>query len=199
MHCDILEAQHDVLISGYCAAEKSNICQYPYLGSFEAYIKNGISRTNDVKFIVTPAENIAARRMYFDTTIKHGLKLGTVISKNCDISKSAKIGSGCYIGPFTNIFPNAVIGDCVQIEDHCSVGVNTTVGDCSVLCPGVLMGARSSIGADSFVGLGVTINPSSAVGSSCVVGASSAVIRDLPNNSICKGVPCVPFKNTSIS
>ena len=24
--------------------------------------------------------------------------------------------------------------------------------------------------------------------------ASSAVIRDLPNNSICKGVPCVPFK-----
>ena len=65
-------------------------------------------------------------------------KLISVISKHAFISPSAKLGEGCYVGPFSAILPNSQIGAAVQVEDQCSIGVNVRIGDCSVICPELL-------------------------------------------------------------
>lgn len=78
------------------------------------------------------------------------------------ISPSAKVGKGCYVGPFAYIGDNAVVGDGCQIYPHAVVGDNAKIGDKCILYPNVsiyhdcvignrcILHSGSVIGADGF-------------------------------------------------
>lgn len=78
------------------------------------------------------------------------------------------------------IHPNAVIGSDCEIAQCVTIGNNlvksryavAVIGDGVILCAGTKV-----IGAVK-------------IGDNVCVGANSVVTRDLPNNSICAGVPC---------
>ena len=194
LNIEILSEDKNHEIAGYCARDHNKLLPLKYFGTFEYFINNNKNILNEFLFVITLVNDFKARRVYFERINKLGLKLFSVISKKSYISKSAKIGSGCFIGPFSTILPNSKIGDLVQIEDQCSIGINVEIGNCSVICPGVITGSSSSIGEDSFLGLGSTVNPKVKIGNRCLVGANSAVVKNIPNGMIAKGVPCVPFR-----
>lgn len=78
------------------------------------------------------------------------------------VSPSAKVGEGCYVGPFAVISDNAVVGDGCQIHPHAIVGEGVTVGNDCVIYPNatiyhgckvgnrVILHAGCVIGADGF-------------------------------------------------
>jgi UDP-3-O-[3-hydroxymyristoyl] glucosamine N-acyltransferase len=66
------------------------------------------------------------------------------VSPTAIISKTAKIGSNCYIGNFTTIGDNCEISDNTIIHDRVSILQNAVIGKHCIIQPGV------SIGADGF-------------------------------------------------
>lgn len=86
----------------------------------------------------------------------------TGIDSLASISQSAKVGEGCYVGPFACIEDGAVIGNNVYIHPHATVGCNAKIGDNCIIYPHVtvyhdciignncILHAGSVIGADGF-------------------------------------------------
>lgn len=86
----------------------------------------------------------------------------TGIDSLASISQSAKVGEGCYVGPFACIEDGAVIGNNVYIHPHVTVGCNAKIGDNCIIYPHVtvyhdciignncILHAGSVIGADGF-------------------------------------------------
>jgi UDP-3-O-[3-hydroxymyristoyl] glucosamine N-acyltransferase len=63
------------------------------------------------------------------------------VSSNAVISKTARIGSDCYIGDYTVIGDNCKIGDNTIICDRVSLVQNCFIGNDCIIQPGVTIGA----------------------------------------------------------
>ena len=86
----------------------------------------------------------------------------TGISPQAYIAPTAKLGNGCYVGPFAcvgdgttigdgcQIYPHAVIGDNVTIGNECLFYPNTTIYQGCRIGNNVTIHAGSVIGADGF-------------------------------------------------
>ena len=55
------------------------------------------------------------------------------VSNSCEIHKSVKIGSNCYIGPMTLIEKDSKISKNVKIFPHVYIGPNVSIGEGSIL------------------------------------------------------------------
>ncbi|MFZ0696959.1 MAG: UDP-3-O-(3-hydroxymyristoyl)glucosamine N-acyltransferase [Nitrososphaeraceae archaeon] len=68
-------------------------------------------------------------------------KILPTISPHALISKSAKLGTDCFIGDFVKIGDNCIIGDNTTIGDGVKLVQNCSIGDNCVIQPGVIIGA----------------------------------------------------------
>jgi UDP-3-O-[3-hydroxymyristoyl] glucosamine N-acyltransferase len=68
-------------------------------------------------------------------------KILPTISPHALISKSAKLGTDCFIGDFVKIGDNCIIGDNTTIGDGVRIVQNCSIGDNCVIQPGVIIGA----------------------------------------------------------
>jgi UDP-3-O-[3-hydroxymyristoyl] glucosamine N-acyltransferase len=68
-------------------------------------------------------------------------KILPTISPHALISKSAKLGTDCFIGDFVKIGDNCIIGDNTTIGDGARLVQNCSIGDNCVIQPGVIIGA----------------------------------------------------------
>jgi len=75
------------------------------------------------------------------------------------IASTARVGEGCYVGPFAYIGEHVELGAGTQVYAHCVVEENTKIGAACTLYPGV------SVYHDCVVGDRVVLH------SGCVVGA----------------------------
>lgn len=56
------------------------------------------------------------------------------------VSAEARIGNGCYIGPYSIIGPDVELQDDVRLESHCVVDGRTTIGEGTRVFPFVSIG-----------------------------------------------------------
>ncbi len=97
------------------------------------------------------------------------------------ISPSASIGKGFYIGHFGTV----VIGDEVIIGDNVNVGINVVIGRTS---RGEKKGSPT-IGDNVWIGSGSIIVGKISIGSNVLIAPNSYVNFDIPSNSILIGAP----------
>ena len=81
------------------------------------------------------------------------------ISPHACISRSARIGTGNYIGEFVSVGDNAVIGNDVMIYPNCVIGADSIIDDHTILYPGV------KIYRDTRIGKNCTIHSGAVIGS----------------------------------
>lgn len=102
-----------------------------------------------------------------------------------------KIGSNCWVGPFTILDGSGglIIGDYstisagVHIYSHDNVKNTLTSGLHEIERKKVEIGSNTYIGPNSIISKGVSI------GNFCVIGASSFVNKSFPDNTIIAGTP----------
>lgn len=140
---------------------------------------------------------------------------GVIIGKNVEFGKdvaiwnyvvigdNTKIGDGTRIGSFCDIGKNVVIGkNCiiqahVTISNECKLGDNIFIGPNSSLLNDKFPHSRcltpSIIEDNVIIGGCVTILPNVTVHKNSVVAAGSVVTKDVPSNTVVKGIPAKPM------
>jgi UDP-3-O-[3-hydroxymyristoyl] glucosamine N-acyltransferase len=83
----------------------------------------------------------------------------TGVEQPSHISATTRLGKNVYVGAFSHIGDNTVIGDQVKIFPGCFVGNNVRIGDNSLLHPGV------KIYHDCILGSQVTVHSGTVIGS----------------------------------
>lgn len=126
------------------------------------------------------------------------------VGKHVDLKKGLRVSSP----------HNVTVGDYVSISSDVTLQAHApiTIGDYSLIAAGVTIVTAGhpldkreyemryaekqpvTIGKNCWIGAGAVICPGVTIGDGAVVGAGSVVIRDLPAETICVGVPCKPAR-----
>ncbi len=133
-------------------------------------------------FIDKIIQGIKRRRNYIQWLRERGMHIG----ENCDIHKTAYIGSESYL---------ISIGNHVRI--NMGVQFVTHDGGTWVLREYLKSDNKSdidlfgkiSVGNNVHIGSHAIIMPGVVIGSNCIIGCGAIVTKDIPDNSIVVGVP----------
>ena len=79
------------------------------------------------------------------------------IDEKSEISSTAKLSKGCYVGPFVYIGKNVNIGKNVEIHPHCYIGDNVKINNNSTLYSGVKIYQNCIIGKNNIIHSGAVI------------------------------------------
>lgn len=149
-------------------------------------------------FICATGDN--ARRA---ADFKHYMALGyvpaMVAHPSAVISDRARIGAGTFVAA------GVIVNACAQIGENAILNTGCTIDHDVVIGPHVLVGPGANLCGAAWVGPGVTVGtgtsvvPCARIGAWSVVGASAAVTHDLPNHSVCVGVPARVIRDIEVA
>lgn len=122
-----------------------------------------------------------------------GWKAATLIHPSVIVAKYVRMGEGCYVGAYSILSPNAVIGRHVLINQRASIGHDAHLEDFSQACPGAQINGYCMIRRGALIGSNASIQQGRAVGEHAVVGSNSQVLRSVPDRSTAAGVPATVF------
>lgn len=124
-------------------------------------------------------------------------RLGYALASFC--STRADVPAGLVLRPNTMIMERAGIQPYVEIGRDCIVwsatriGFRTRIGDhcwmVSAIC-----GESVTLGEGTFVGLNATVAPGITVGSHSIIGAGALILRDVADDSVCRGQESRPSR-----
>jgi UDP-3-O-[3-hydroxymyristoyl] glucosamine N-acyltransferase len=83
----------------------------------------------------------------------------TGISSHAIMEADVKVGKAVYVGRFTSVDSQSIIGDSTSIHSHVSIGKNVHIGDNCIIYPGVV------IYNDTIIGHNVVIHANAVIGS----------------------------------
>lgn len=105
------------------------------------------------------------------------------------------LGENSYIGIGSSISSN--LGYLVEIGKNCAISHNVRIYNNSYdsdydfnKLPRKQKYGNVKIGNGVWIGANVVILPNVIIGDNAIIGANSVVIKDIPSNSICSGIPC---------
>ena len=124
-----------------------------------------------------------------ETLLKKNGQFLTFVHPSAIISKTAHIGLGAVIYPYAVVMNRAVIEDYVHLSIFASVGHDAQAGRYSLIAPYATLNGFSRIEDEVYLSTHSTVAPEKHVGRRSKVSANSAVMQDVPANSLVYGVP----------
>lgn len=128
------------------------------------------------------------RRAIVERSTPLGVNWTNLISPTVRVHRSHRIGTGVMIGRCSDLTVGCTIGDFVMINIHVVLGHAVQVGDYSVISPNVTVNGEAVIGKVCYVGANAFVR-NVVVGDGATIGASSAVVKDVPEECVVAGVP----------
>jgi len=129
------------------------------------------------------------RRRVVETLVDKGGEFLTLIHPTSVIAKTAQIGKGVVIYPFTTIMNRGIVDDFVHLSIYASVGHDACVGMYSLMAPYATLNGFSVLEEEVYMSTHSTVAPEKRVGRKSKVSANSAVMQDVPTCSLVHGVP----------
>jgi sugar O-acyltransferase (sialic acid O-acetyltransferase NeuD family) len=131
----------------------------------------------------------AARRTIADRLDEAGLVAATVIHPAATIGSDVAVGAGTVICAGSRVTTHIRLGRHVQLNPNVTVGHDTVLGDFVSMNPASSVSGDCVIEDDVLIGVGAVVLNQLRVGRSALVGAAACVVRDVPPNTIVKGIP----------
>lgn len=122
-------------------------------------------------------------------------KFVNIIHNGLDISKTSSIGKGLLINSKVSVAAHSKIGNFVSINRHVSIGHHTIIGDYSSINPGTNIAGNVHVGEGTTIGMGTNILHNVRIGNNSIIGAGSTVTKDIPDNVVAYGSPCVVIRD----
>ncbi len=129
------------------------------------------------------------RRRIVETVVEKSGQFLTLIHPTSVIAKTAHIGEGAVIYPYTIIMNRAFVDDFVHLSNYASVGHDARVGRYALMAPYATMNGFSVIEDEVYMSTHSTVAPEKRVGRKSKVSANSTVMQDVPAGSLVYGVP----------
>lgn len=161
---------------------------YPIIGSFaDLYAKEDLTGMN---FALSMGDN-KVRKMAYETIIRLGGDIPTIIHPKADVSKYATLGRGVVVHTNTVVHPEVTIGDNTVISCNCTLIHASNIGSHTYIAGSALIGAYTNMHDNVFVGLGAVLISAkvSLVGESAIIGAGAVVSSPVEANTVVAGVP----------
>lgn len=118
-----------------------------------------------------------------------GWRARTVIHPSATIGSSAVIADGVVICAGVQVSTNVGLGRHVHLNPSATVGHDTDVGDFVSVNPGAILSGDVTVGRGALIGAGAVVLQGLRVGEGALVGAAACVTRDVPPDTVVKGVP----------
>jgi len=99
------------------------------------------------------------------------------------------IGIGSIITPGCSLTTDIIIGNHVLVNLNCTIGHDVSIGNFSSIMPGTNISGNVKIGKKVLVGVGTQILQGLTIGDHAVIGAGAVVTKNVPANTMVKGVP----------
>lgn len=174
---------NEIVITDELLPEGSMILGCKVIGSDECLEK---LRANGFKYAFVTVGSIGdntLRKKLADKASSLGFKFPVIIDPSADVSESATVGDGTFIGK------HAVINSEVTIEEHCIINTGALVEhECKIgafthVSVGAILCGNVDVGQRSFIGAGSTVIQCIKIGNDVVVGANSTILKNLADNS----------------
>ncbi len=175
-------------IMGFCAEEKADMLQLPYLGKKAAEVSAG------ARVVVAIGDNATRKRVVERDGLKY---FANVVDGSSLVSSRASMGQGCMILHGSTVQARTKIGDHVILNTGCQVDHDCTLASYVHVGPGAVLCGNISVGEGTLIGAGATIIPGIKIGKWAVVGAGSVVISDVPDYTTVAGNPAKPKSKSS--
>ena len=128
------------------------------------------------RFIVALGKPSSKRRLV-EMLSDRGGRFATLIHPTAVVTRSASLGEGVIMTPFTMANPNAVAERFVTIISFSGLGHDSRAGEFTTISSHVDVTGFAQLGKDVFVASGARILPGIEVGDGATIGAGAVVIR----------------------
>ena len=156
----------------------------------ERIIIGGFTKIEDYVLLDCGTNNKSKITIGVRCKIKQGAALRTYDGE-IEIGNRVSIGKYSILAGHGNIR----IGDCTIIAGNCYISAANHIIDHEDIIRFQGETAKGiNIGKNVWIGGNVSILDGVSIGDSCIVGAGSVITQNLPQNTICFGVPCKVIK-----
>ena len=163
--------------------KKKNPYDIPYLGN-----DNTLSEIKDNYFFVAIGDNYK-RIALSKKCIDKNLRTLNLIHPSASLSKKIQLGKGNFIARNVAVNDLCVFNDNIIINTGAIIDHEVMISSGVHIAPGCVLCGGVYVGKNSFIGANTVIKPGVKIGDNVTVGAGSAVIKDIPNNSMAYGNP----------
>jgi len=119
----------------------------------------------------------------------YGYEMPPIIHPSACISPSCNIQKGTVVFAQAAIQSDVIIGVGNIINTGSSVDHDCILDEGVHICPGARIAGDVKIGSKTTIGIGSSVNRGIRIGRNVIVGAGAAVVKNVNDNLIAKGVP----------
>jgi sugar O-acyltransferase (sialic acid O-acetyltransferase NeuD family) len=117
-----------------------------------------------------------------------------IIHQSTAISSTTTLGFGVHINSLVSIAAFSKIGNFVSINRNASVGHHTVIDNFVTINPGAHIAGFVHIGERTLIGMGAAVLDGVRIGKNTIIGAGAVVTKDMPDNVVAYGNPCVVIR-----
>ena len=147
------------------------------------------SQQHKIQNAVIAVGNSQIREKITQKLEKHGIKLFTAIHPSAIISPTATIGAGSVICAGAIIGTKVTLGKNVIINTKASIDHECILENYVQVAPGAVLCGNVQVGSHTFIGAGSSIKENLSIGEHSVIAMGAAVIKDIPDQVLCAGIP----------
>lgn len=130
------------------------------------------------------------RRRLYQLVKSLGFHIPALIDPSAEVSETARIEEGVFIGKKAIVNTQAFLGGSSIINSGAIIEHDCVVDEFAHVSPGAVLCGEVSVGKDSHIGAGAIIRQQIRIGEKVVIGAGSVVVSDIPDSVKAYGNPC---------
>jgi sugar O-acyltransferase (sialic acid O-acetyltransferase NeuD family) len=116
-------------------------------------------------------------------------RFATLVHSRSSLSRNAKVGPGCMIGPFASVSAAVSVGAHAILNAGATIAHEVTLGNFVTIAPQAAISGNVTLEDGVEVGTGALIRQGVRVGRGAMVGMGAVVLSDVPANTCVVGNP----------
>jgi len=154
-----------IAVMGYCDIEEKHL-DIPWLGPEESLFSPGA-----YNYLICVGDIATREKIYQSFISPHEVMPLAFHHASAYVSKTARLGYGCIVGPNATVAGNARLGFGNLINFGAGLGHDVKMGSNSIIAPGAQILGGVTMGDNNYIGANAVVLPGSVIGSDCIVSA----------------------------